>query len=170
MTHICFSELTPIGSDNSLLPGQHQAIIWTNVELLWMRLQGTYFNEISTKIQTFSFNKMHLYVSSAKWQPFYLSLNVLIDCSLKLNKLQLSSFITQSNITQYFAMATKMKQKSHFEVIEDTKYFTTGGLCHGYFGNKCMTLIMGLLCALFWLKHCLATDLWAIVYEFWKNI
>ena len=28
--HICVSDLTNIGSDNSLLPGRHQAIIWTN--------------------------------------------------------------------------------------------------------------------------------------------
>ena len=27
---ICVNKLTIIGSDNGLLPGQHQAIIWTN--------------------------------------------------------------------------------------------------------------------------------------------
>ena len=31
---------------------------------------ATYFSEISIKIQWYSFNKMHLKMSSAKWQPF----------------------------------------------------------------------------------------------------
>ena len=30
VTHICISKLTIIGSGDGLLPGQHQAIIWTN--------------------------------------------------------------------------------------------------------------------------------------------
>ena len=33
VTHICVIELTIIGSDNGLSPGQHQAIIWTNAEM-----------------------------------------------------------------------------------------------------------------------------------------
>ena len=33
--HICVSNLTIIGSDNGLLPGQRQAIIWTNAGLLY---------------------------------------------------------------------------------------------------------------------------------------
>ena len=35
-----------IGSDNGLLPGQHQAIIWTNVGILLIGPLGTNFNEI----------------------------------------------------------------------------------------------------------------------------
>ena len=38
----------------------------------------TIFSEILVKIQTFSFKKMHLKVSSAKCRPFCLGLNVLI--------------------------------------------------------------------------------------------
>ena len=38
---------------------------------------GTNFNEISIGIQTFSFKKMHFKMSSAKWRPFCLGLNVL---------------------------------------------------------------------------------------------
>ena len=34
VTHICISNLTIIGSDNSLLPGRCQAIIWTNAGIL----------------------------------------------------------------------------------------------------------------------------------------
>ena len=32
--HVCGSELTIIGSDNGLAPGQRQAIIWTNAGIL----------------------------------------------------------------------------------------------------------------------------------------
>ena len=38
---------------------------------------GTNFNEILIGIQTFSFRKMHLKMSSAKWRPFCLGLIVL---------------------------------------------------------------------------------------------
>ena len=77
VTHICVSELTIIGSDNDLSPGRHQAIIWTNDGILLIRPLGTNFSEILFGIQTFSFNKMHLKMSSAKWRPFCLGLNVL---------------------------------------------------------------------------------------------
>ena len=71
------SELTIIGSDNGLSPGQRQAIIWKNAGLLLIELLGTNVSEISIGIQTFSFKKMHLNMSSAKWCPFCLGLNVL---------------------------------------------------------------------------------------------
>ena len=76
-THICFSKLTTIGLDNGLSPGQRQAIIWTNAGILLIGPLGTNFSEILLRIQTFSFKKMHLKVSSAKWRPFCLGLNVL---------------------------------------------------------------------------------------------
>ena len=34
VTHICVGNLTIIVSDNGLLPGQRQAIIWTNAGIL----------------------------------------------------------------------------------------------------------------------------------------
>ena len=40
---------------------------------------GTSFSEIRSKIRTFSFKKMLLKMSSAKWRPFCLSLIVLKD-------------------------------------------------------------------------------------------
>ena len=40
---------------------------------------GTNFIEIVIGIQAFSFKKMHLKMSSAKWRPFCLGLNVLND-------------------------------------------------------------------------------------------
>ena len=76
MTHICVSKLTIIGSDNGLSPGRRQAIIWTNAGILLIGPLGTNFSEIYIEILTFSFKKMHMKVSSVKWQPFCLDLNV----------------------------------------------------------------------------------------------
>ena len=69
VTHICVSKLTIIGSDNGLSPGRCQAIIWTNAGKLLIRPLGTNFNEMLIEILTFSFTKMRLKVSSAKWRP-----------------------------------------------------------------------------------------------------
>ena len=80
--YICVSTLTTFGSDNGLVPGRHQAIIWTNAEILLIRTLGTNFSEISNEICTFSLRKMHLKIS-AKWRRFCLSLNVLTVISLK---------------------------------------------------------------------------------------
>ena len=76
-THICVSELTIIGSDNGLSPGWRQAIIWTNAGILLSGPLGTNFSEILIEIYKFSFKKMHFKLSSAKWQPICLGLNVL---------------------------------------------------------------------------------------------
>ena len=59
-----------ISSDNGLSPEWRQAIIWTRADILLIRPQGTYFNEILFEIQVFSFKKMRLNMSSAKWRPF----------------------------------------------------------------------------------------------------
>ena len=77
VTHICVSKLTITGSDNGLSPDLRQAIIWTNAGLLLIGPLGTNFSEILIEILTFSFKKMRLKVSSAKWRPFCLGLNVL---------------------------------------------------------------------------------------------
>ena len=69
-THICIGKLTTIGSDNGLSPGRRQAIIWTNAGILLIGPWGTNFSEIVVSIQTFSFKKMHLKMSFAKWRPF----------------------------------------------------------------------------------------------------
>ena len=58
-------------------PWRRQAIISTNAGILLIGPLGTNFIEISIGIQTFSFKKMHLKMSSAKWRPFCLGLNVL---------------------------------------------------------------------------------------------
>ena len=77
VTHICVSKHTIIVSDNGLSPGRRQAIIWTNAGILLIWQLGTNFSEISFEIHTFSFKKMQLKMSSGKWRPFCLGLNVL---------------------------------------------------------------------------------------------
>ena len=78
VTHLCHIELTIIGSDNGLSPGRHQAIIWMTARVLLIRTLGTNFSEIWSEIFTFSFNIMHLKMSS-KWSQFCPGLNVLIS-------------------------------------------------------------------------------------------
>ena len=78
MKHICISKPAIIGSDNGLSPGRRQAIIWTNAGILLVGPLGTNFSEILIGIQLFSFKKMHLKMSSAKWRPFCPGLNVLM--------------------------------------------------------------------------------------------
>ena len=78
VTHICINNLTIIGSDNGLSTGRRLAIIWTDAGILLIRRLDANFNEILIEIVAFSFNKMRFKVSSVKWQPFCLGLNVLI--------------------------------------------------------------------------------------------
>ena len=76
VTHICVSKLI-IVSDNGLSPGRRQAIIWTNAGIMLIGPLGTNFSEILIEIYTFSLKKMHLKMSSGKWRPSCLGLNVL---------------------------------------------------------------------------------------------
>ena len=69
VTHICVSKQTIISSDNGLLPGRRQAIIWNNAGILLIGTLGN-FSEILSKIHTSSFKKIHLKISSVKWRPF----------------------------------------------------------------------------------------------------
>ena len=70
VTHICIDELWQHCSDNGLSPGRRQTIIWTNAGLLSI---GTIFNEIVVEI----YIKMSMKISSWKWRPSCLGLNVL---------------------------------------------------------------------------------------------
>ena len=45
VTRICVGNLTIIASDNGLLPGQRQAIIWTNAGILLIGPFGTNSSE-----------------------------------------------------------------------------------------------------------------------------
>ena len=78
VTHICVSKRTIIGSDNGLSPSRRQSIIWTNAGILLIGQLETIFSENLIEIHKFSFKKMRLKVSSAKWRSFCLGLNVLM--------------------------------------------------------------------------------------------
>ena len=58
-------------------PGQRQGIIWTNAGILLIWPLETNFSEILLEVIRVSFKKMRLKVSSAKWWPFCLGLNVI---------------------------------------------------------------------------------------------
>ena len=68
--HICINNITIIGS---YLPGRRQAIIRTSDGILLIGPLGTNFSKILTEIHKFSLKKMHLKLTSAKWQPFCLN-------------------------------------------------------------------------------------------------
>ena len=111
VTHICVGKLTITGSDNGLSPGRGQAVIWTNAEILLIGLLGTKFSEILIKIDTFSLKKMRLKVSSGKWRPFCLGLNVLI--------IKLSSLYIEFSSYFYFLLIVSFQSLSHCELITD---------------------------------------------------
>ena len=90
-THIRVSKVTIIASDNGLSPGRRQAIVWNNAEILSIGLLGTNVSEILIEILAFSFKKMHLKVSSAKYRPFCLGFNVLMHWLVTLTS-QLENF------------------------------------------------------------------------------
>ena len=94
--HIYISKMTIIDSDNGLLPGRHQAIIWTNAAILLIEPLGTSFSEILIKIYTYWFKNMHLKMSSGKWWPFCLCINVLNQnkCTQRPSKLLEKSGLT----------------------------------------------------------------------------
>ena len=59
-----------IGSVIGLSHGWRQTINWTNAQILCFGPLVTNFCEILIEMNTFSFTKMHLKFSSAKWWPF----------------------------------------------------------------------------------------------------
>ena len=77
VTHICVSKLIMTVSHNGLAPSRRQVIIWTSVGILLIGPLGTHFSEILFEIHTFSFKRIHLKMSSGKWQPFCLGPSVL---------------------------------------------------------------------------------------------
>ena len=62
-------------------PGRRQAIIWTNGGTLSIRPLGINFCDIVFENHIFSFKQMYLKMSSRKWRPFCLGLNLLIFIS-----------------------------------------------------------------------------------------
>ena len=74
--HTCVSDLTSIGSDNGLSADQCQAIIWTNTGILLNGPLETNFSGILIEIHTILSKKRHFKMTSGKWRPFCLGLNV----------------------------------------------------------------------------------------------
>ena len=77
MVHIRVTELTIIGADNGLSPSRRQPIFWTNAGIL---LIGPPKNKLQWNLNRNSYisiKKIHLKMSSGKWRPFCLGLNVL---------------------------------------------------------------------------------------------
>ena len=112
VTHICAGNLTIIVSDNGLVPTMWQDIIWTNGGILLIGPLGTNFSEILKGIQTFSYMKMHLKMSSAKWRPFCLGLNVLTTL-LKYLREQVCFFLPHSRgLIELFLLKFWVKQWS----------------------------------------------------------
>ena len=64
------------GPHHGLFGTVYQTIIWTNTGIWFIRPLGTNFSKNLIRIQTFSLKKMYLKMSSAKWRPFCLGLNV----------------------------------------------------------------------------------------------
>ena len=111
VTPICVSKLTIIGSDNDLSPGRRQAIIWTNARILLIGPPGTNLNEMLIKIHTFLFKNIHLKMSSGKWCPFYLGLNVSSDdyvLSICPSKVYLGMLIYQIELVAWYFHTIKI--------------------------------------------------------------
>ena len=159
--HICTRNLTIVGSDNGLSPGQHQAVIWTNDRILLNRTFRIDFSEILNKIQAFSFKNMNLNMSSVKWWQFSLGLNVLtpcmqcwvglyhIQCSIKL------LLIHHSSPTDY-----QCGMQSKIRLVASIRSFTheLGLHCisQNHDKNTWLKFVKGwtLHGALQWIRHC----------------
>ena len=103
VTHICVSMLIIVGSDNGLSPDRRQAIIWTNDGILLIGSLGTNFSEILFTIYKFSFRKMLLKMSSGKWRPSCLGLNVLNTWSLMRGKINICNALP-AKWTKFFTV------------------------------------------------------------------
>ena len=86
---------------HGLSPVRCQAIICNNAGILSIGPQGTNFGEILVEIPTFSFKKMQLEMSSARWRPFRLGLGVL-KCGLYTHAVYFSSlFCLRESVCSY---------------------------------------------------------------------
>ena len=101
VTHICVHNLTIIG--------RHQAIItWTNVGILLIGPLGTNFSVMLIEIHAVSFNKIHLKMSSGKWRPFCLCLNVLTLNIYIVAEIKWPPFAFAENIFNFIFLSEKI--------------------------------------------------------------
>ena len=105
MTHIWFSDITNIGSDNGWSPGRCQAVIRTNAGVLLIRPLRTSSSEMLIEIHIFPLTKTHLKMSSEKCRPFCLGLNELMRYWTK------PIFFFLPNLYPYHATTTSALQK-----------------------------------------------------------
>ena len=77
VTHICVGNLTIISSENGLPPDRHQAVIWSNAEILFTGPLGMTLGGIAIEILSDSLKKMRLKGLPAKWRLLYVDLNML---------------------------------------------------------------------------------------------
>ena len=133
MTHICVSRLTITGSDNGLSPGRRQAIIWTNAGILLFGPLGANFSENLIEILTFSFTKVRLKVSSAKWRPFCLGLNVL---NLKICSNSSARAQIKINLDCIKSKIYSFKAGASFPYTNATHYVVSHFICHMALARK----------------------------------
>ena len=89
MTHICVSKLGHHSFRNGLSPDRRHPLSEPMLKYYWL----DHGKQILIKIQQFSFNKIHLKMSSTKWRPFCLSLNVLQSCCFPWGSMSAASTI-----------------------------------------------------------------------------
>ena len=160
--HICVGKLTNIGSDNDLSPGRRQAIIWTNAGILLIGPLWTNFSELLIVIHTFSFNKMHLKMSSAKWRPFCLGLNVLstvlghrkryrchhLSCGWPSNISSHRSDKIISVISVFFyVMFRILLDPFQINRINEAKYHALRAMCHDSVIDTYFTVVGNQVCS-----------------------
>ena len=106
------------GSDNGLPPGRCQAIIRTNAVILLIRTPGTNFSSIIIEINTLSFKKIHLKMSSTKWRPFCLGLNVLTtQCAYFWDFLHVLPRLSNWTLGFYFPQWNTLSFVGHWSTI-----------------------------------------------------
>ena len=174
VTHICVAYLTIIASDNGLAP--------SNTGILSYRSLGTNFSEILIKISTFSFKKMRLKVSSAKWRPFCLGLNVLIldnDLSILHNQYHCcwwpgdtrSQGITNNDtdlLDTEYSQSHMVRSISSSLPHHLSLWYSCMALAYGH--NLVCTLSASLICMIHKRVLLLASPLlWAHDTGYWKN-
>ena len=140
MTHICVSKLTIIVSDNGLSPGRREAIIWTNDGILLIRTFRTHFSEIVSEIHTFTFKNMHFKMSSGKWWPSCLSLNVLISSRCFTYALLYHWCYASFSTISWIEVISFSWQFLHFMLL----MFLASIFCHDYF-SWCQGFEVGVL-------------------------
>ena len=167
VTHIYVGKLAIIAPDNGLSPRRRQAITWTNVGILLIGPLGTKFNEISIEIHTFSFKKMHLKMSSAKWRPFFLGLNVLsmiyvlnmssqlgCSCILVLIEITIINIIIIIIINPYLKLKCKhCIQIDVFKTLGIPVLFKRSGCHKSYIHMACLSTFINLYNGVIKWKH-----------------